>query len=611
MRVGARHATTCPRDSVTAEEAVGSPATRKRDALVVGALALLSAGWFLVFHAWWLNSDGSTYLGTGRSALDGLGYRLPDGTTVAWWNRPVYPVLIALPSHFGGGIEASIWMSRIPLMLAAPVIAAAVLRLGRSVPAAFLAGLVAIAQPWTLLAGGSNLVPDGLTAVAMVAGVLAASIGIESASRRGRAGWWTAAVACLVLASLTKQTGIVGFLLAGLVLWNGLTRPPRRLVAAAVVLEGVIIFVATVVGNGPPEASTWQLPGSFVTHLRDEVFRGSPAVVVAGAITVLLVAWAVSRATEPLPFAGLALVAAGITLGMYASGNGLQQRNAAVLPYGVALLLGALMAERQGLSAPWWRTPRARVALGGLLVLSLVAGAGARAYSGGDVSRRNWDTAATRGVAAYLVAHRAQGSVGCTLGYCSFFWLTSDQRLDTTLLPQYAARPRGSSLEGLHFTRRTGFRGPVEATPPCTGTPLVVTKQDEGFGAVFECPLLRYVRDERPAYVVVSATGTYDTFDAGRLIPYLSSNPAFRLVYSTPLSDWPRVVAVYRVVGDPRAVPGAPTYYSAYAYRALPDDHGKPGVVELDGRCYEQAVRAALTSPLGGDATPDGCHAGG
>jgi hypothetical protein len=138
-----------------------------------------------------------------------------------------------------------------------------------------------------------------------------------------------------------------------------------------------------------------------------------------------------------------------------------------------------------------------------------------------------------------------------------------------------------------------------------------VTKSDEGFGAVFECPLLRYVRDEHPAYVVVSGTGTYDTFDAGRLIPYLSSNPAFRLVYSTPLSDWPRVVAVYRVVGDPRPLPGTPTYYSSRAYDALPDDRGRPGVVELGGNCYEQVVRAALTSPPGRGATPDGCHTGG
>jgi hypothetical protein len=165
------------------EEAVGSATTRRQGVVVVGGLVALSVCWFLFFGTWWLNSDGSTYLGTGRSALDGLGFRLPDGGAPAWWNRPVYPLLIAaLPSRFGGGIGASIWMSRISLMLAAPVLAAGALRLGRSVPAAALAGLVAIAQPWTLLAGGSNLVPDGLASVVTVGAVLAASVGVTSST---------------------------------------------------------------------------------------------------------------------------------------------------------------------------------------------------------------------------------------------------------------------------------------------------------------------------------------------------------------------------------------------------------------------------------------------
>ena len=84
---------------------------------------MLSVCWFLVFRAWWLNSDGSTYLGTGRSVLDGLGFRLPDGGSSL-----VEPPRLSSPrrpaSRLGGGIEASVWMSRVPLILAAPIIAA-------------------------------------------------------------------------------------------------------------------------------------------------------------------------------------------------------------------------------------------------------------------------------------------------------------------------------------------------------------------------------------------------------------------------------------------------------------------------------------------------------
>ncbi len=65
-------------------------------------------------------------------------------------------------------------MSRIPLILVGadrrrPARSASreSLDRGRRSP-----GVAAIVQPWTLLAGGSNLVPDGLTSMAVVAGVL-------------------------------------------------------------------------------------------------------------------------------------------------------------------------------------------------------------------------------------------------------------------------------------------------------------------------------------------------------------------------------------------------------------------------------------------------------
>jgi hypothetical protein len=560
---------------------------------VLGGLVALSICWFLVFNAWWLNSDGSTYLGTGRDALAGRGFRLPDGGALPWWNRPVYPVLIAVAAHLGGGVDASVWMSRVPLMVAAPIIAAGTLRLGRSVPAAVLAGLVAIAQPWTLLAGGSNLVPDGLASVTVVAAVLAASVGVRSATSRARACWFAAALTCLVLASLTKQTGAVGFLPVAIVVWNGLARPPRWMVITALGVEIVAGFAALVVANGSPEVGLLDLPGTFADRMRAEVFPGSAVIVVAAALMFFLVAWSMPRARHPLPLAGLTVTAAAVALGVYASGLGLQMRNAAMLPYGAALLVGALVAEPP--TRRRWRRGL-RILVGTVLVLALAAGAEARVHGAGDVTVRSWDSEATREVAAYLVAHRADGSTACTFDYCSFFWLASHQNLETTLLPQYSARPTSRSLAGLDFSRRAGFRGPAEARPSCTGRPLVVTKSDEGFGAVFECPLLRFLRSERPRFVVVSGSGTEDTFDAGRLIPYLSSDPAFRLVYATPMSAWPHVAAVYQLVGDPRPVPGARTYYSTAAYDALPGDHGKPGVTVLDGDRYAQAIRSAFSS---------------
>jgi hypothetical protein len=112
------------------------------------------------------------------------------------------------------------------------------------------------------------------------------------------------ALACLVLALLTKQTGAAGLVLVAIVVWNGLARSRRWLVVTAVAMEGVAVFAALVVANGVPEVGPLGLPRTFVDRMRAEVFPGSPAIVDAVAISLLLVAWAVQRARQPLPLAG-------------------------------------------------------------------------------------------------------------------------------------------------------------------------------------------------------------------------------------------------------------------------------------------------------------------
>jgi hypothetical protein len=504
------------------------------------------------------------------------------------------------PAH--EGLEAAIWTSRAPLIVTPAVIAAATLKFARSLPAATLSGVVAIAQPWTLLAGGSNLVPDGLTALAVVGGVLAASVSVGVRAGRARTSWLVIAVAAVVVASLTKETGAIGFLLVAIVVWNGLARPRRWMTLTALIASIPVVLVALVVANGPPEAAPIDLPRRFVEQLDDETFAGSPWIFVAAVAALGLIVWAARRAAEPLVLAGLALVAPALALGMYAAGDGLGMRNAVLLPYGLALILGALVAD----AAHARVAVAARASTAGLclaLVAGLVGGSAARAWGRDDAAERTWASASTRGVAGFLQAHRAEGAAACSLLFCSFYWLASDGDADLTLLPQYSARLGPDSVDDLEFRQRTGFRGPVPGRPSCAEAPLVVTKTDEGFGAIFECSLLTFVRDEKPRFLVVSGSTGADTFDAGRLIPYLEANPAFRRVYATSPAAWPpRVVAVYEVVGDPQPLPGARSYYSESAYDALPDDHAKPGVTVLDGACYVATIEAILTARPGDDA---------
>ena len=92
----------------------------------------------------------------------------------------------------------------------------------------------------------------------------------------------------------------------------------------------------------------------------------------------------------------------------------------------------------------------------------------------------------------------------------------------------------------------------------------MVAKSDEGFGAVFECPLLRYLRSERAQYVVVSGSATSDTFDAARLIPYLSARAGFPSSSLDPdvglATCGPRAA---QVIGEPPLGPPCPRWCSS------------------------------------------------
>ncbi len=231
-----------------------------------------------------------------------------------------------------------------------------------------------------------------------------------------------------------------------------------------------------------------------------------------------------------------------------------------------------------------------------------------------DTAARSWDSPATRAASDWLKARAGSRPAGCTLQFCSFYWLAADGELNLKLLPQYSARLGADSIDDLDYEERAGFRGPEKATPACTGTPLVVTKSDERFGTIFECPLLEYVRRVKPQYVVVSGWGGTDTFDAGRLIPYMEANPAFERVFASTPADWPRSIAIYEVVGDPQPLAGAASYYSGTAYEALPGDRDKPGVTLLDGACYAETIQQILAQPPGaavaeGAAKPASCAA--
>jgi hypothetical protein len=578
-----------------------SSSDRRLVALLLVVLTAAGVLWFVVLGAWWLNSDGSAYLSVGYNVIHGDGYRLIDGTPLHWWDRPVYPLALTAPWLVHESLAASIWVSRLPLVLLAPLGGLLTLRLTRSWTAAVAAGVAAVAQPWTLVSGGSYFVPDGwvcaTTVMALVAAVLA-----TTGPRTSRP-WVVVACLATVVSILTKETGALAIPLcvAAVVLIR--THLPRWVSGLVVVATVPATYYATVLTAGATGPSFLDAAVAAPDRVQHQAVVDSPLFIAFAALTVVIILWSAPRVDRPLELTGLLLCASGSGLAIYSASAGLATRNAALLPSGIAFLVGALVARGLARRPSPARAPRLRWAAGAVGVVAalamVVTTAASGAVSAGSrrpADQQGWQIQASHDVADWLSEHAEGRTVGCTLQYCSFYWLASHAKVDLELIPQYAAPP-GSSDNRLYWSERSGFRGRTHGAPGCKGRALVMTRSDERFGSIFECDLLNFVRTRHPAYIVATGWATL-TFDAGGLIPYLEVSPAFRRVYlqQPAHGNWWQAMAVYEVVDDdPQRVPDAPTFYSDTAWQTL-GGALTPRDRLLDRTCFARMMRQILRS---------------
>ena len=514
---------------------------------------------------------------------------------MAWWSRPVYPVLLTAPLLVVKSLAASIWMSRLALIVTGPIIGAFTLNRTGSYVAASVAGFTAVAQPLTLLAEGPSSCrmagsplpwscsggrspcgnPRSQPREALV-GRRRCGLHVRGPHEGDGSPWVPA-----------RRVDVVGHSSA----------PAEGDRARADRGAGAGTYIASVLTAGPTTRRLVELPGALLEALRQEAFGGSyVAVVVTGVLVVALVCWAVPRATEPLPLLGLILIASGTGLLLYASGAGLGVRNGAFVPCGVAFLLGGYVAYLESCRERVRRVVGIAASAG--LVLSLVTGSVVLAASRPPPGRQGWNIAASEDLTRWLSDHAGDARVGCTLQYCSYLWLASEGRLGSSCSP---STPPGSETP----LRSRSCAGPKASASAAGAPPHHRARAGPSwspggreYGAIFECALLRYVRREQPKYLVVSGWGTL-TFDAGALVPYLEVSPAFKRVYLRQPADekWFQVMAVYKVVDDhPQPLPKAPTYYSSTAYAALPEARDEGGSL-LDPPCFTRLMNAIQPRP--------------
>ena len=585
------------------DASAAAPQTESRSGARVGwwiagillATTVLAVIVYRIYPAWVVNSDGSGYMSIGYNIRRGLGFSLPDGAATSSLRGPLYPLMLTAGWFGGPSARASIWVSRLPLVLAPGVAAFVVWRLTRSLPAMVAAALAALAQPWMLAAGGSLMVPDGTAAFTTLAAVGFTAVGQAAPRRRGA--WYAIAALAALLAMATKETGALAIVLAAAVWVIGRYQPPRIAIVGGTVLLMLGTITALIVTAGYTDRGLTELPGAFFTRFSGELYFHARWWVVTLVLGALLVAWALPRCRQPIVAAGLLLATTGFAIGVYSAGRTFGMRNAALMPYGLALLVGAFVAEYAHRREWAWRVVAIAVA-----VVLVAAGAGGLDAAGAKTElTAGWNNPAALEASAWLGRHAHGKPVGCTLLYCSYIWLDRRADLDVHLLPLYGARLGPDRFQALDFDEREGWSGRIADHPSSTRHPLMVTRSGQLYGAAFEEPLLAAIKRDHLRYVVVTGSvHSSATFEAGRLLPYFEANPAFRRVLLTNPAYLPQFVAIYEVVGSPRPLPGAKPVLSAPALESLAADPAMKDTPMFQTESYAamlEQVRASRPRP--------------
>jgi len=203
--------------------------------VVVGAAVPLAA-----FRNWFVNHDGGFYMALARNLAHGNGYTFPDGT-VATFRGPVFAGLIAtvwtvLPDTS----STAMWATRI-VFIAIPVLVALILRrlVGRWSVAA-IGGILAAVQPIGLASGALWFVPDGLAAMFVLTGIL---VVVWRAPLLPERGGLLISGALFGVAFLTKDTAILGVLIAFGYLVSNVHGGVRRAFGGALVMVGGVVLV--------------------------------------------------------------------------------------------------------------------------------------------------------------------------------------------------------------------------------------------------------------------------------------------------------------------------------------------------------------------------------
>ncbi len=290
----------------------------------------------------------------------------------------------------------------------------------------------------------------------------------------------------------------------------------------------------------------------------------------------------------------MALIALGLGLASWGAVSGFGVRNGAILVYGLAWLLGVIVADwsERASARGAWRL--AAVVLAGWFVgLNLVG----LSFANGWVERHapNWDAPGVQRAADWL-SENARGKIAAGtpifLNYLSF--LTSGD-FEARLVPVFETDQSEAPVALTAFDRQVWWAAHIPQSPVGT-VELGRTYGRKFISSIIEEDLLGGVRESQADLIIL--TGTVPSpgpYEGVMLVPYMEEVPWAERIYTSAAEELPYWVFIYQITGNPALMDPAPLTTTYVPIPSRPDPSPN-GVVVVRPSDYEKAIRLITTS---------------
>lgn len=287
----------------------------------------------------------------------------------------------------------------------------------------------------------------------------------------------------------------------------------------------------------------------------------------------------------------MGLVAMGLSLVAWGAVSGFGMRNGAILAYGLAWLLGVVIADwiARKSAAGAWRV--AAVALvGGFVGLNMAGLVIANEWV--DQDAPSWNAPGVKRAAAWLSDNGGGKITSGTPVFINYLAFRAPEELQARLVPIFESNRTEDPVDPTTFDRRVWWAAHIPESP-IGNVELGRTYGRKFISSILEEDLLDELRESQAGLLVVTGIAQSDgPYEGVMLVPYLEAATWAERVYTSAPSELPYWILIYEITGDPEPM-GSP---QATVYVPFPPDDGRipSGPLVIGPSEYEDMIRSIV-----------------